>query len=101
MSVVTAYWYVAPSPIAGHGVFPTASIGRGTTIGLAHWYDGRQWRATRLGSLHNHSLTPNAESVRVGNQRFLVAARDIFPGEEITVDYRLQPELEQPQPGWR
>ena len=28
--------------------------------------------------------------------RNLIASRDIEPGEEITVNYRLQPDLEQP-----
>ena len=49
-----------------------------------------------IGNYHNHSETPNAERVLIGNQRFLKPKRKLRKGEEITVDYRLQPELEQP-----
>lgn len=40
-------------------------------------------------SLLNHSRQPNA--VSDFKARHVVAARDILPGEEITVDYRLEP----------
>jgi hypothetical protein len=36
----------------------------------------------------------------VGSQRFLVTIRPVEAGEELTGDYRLQPDLEQPQAGW-
>ena len=99
--MIVTRWHVAPSPFHGRGVFASSPIPQGAPIGLAHWFDGRRWHATRLGRLHNHSLTPTAQSVRMGDQRFLFASRDLLPGEEITVDYRLQPEFEQPQLGWR
>jgi hypothetical protein len=35
-------------------------------------------------------------SVKVGGKRYLVAKRPLKNNEEITTDYRLQPELEQP-----
>lgn len=93
-------WFVAPSPIQGHGVFARVPLVAKTSLGLAHWYDGRRWHWTALGRWHNHSPTPNAKSVLVGSRRYLVTLRDIRPGEEITVDYRLQPDLEQPQLNW-
>jgi SET domain-containing protein len=40
-------------------------------------------------SLLNHSRQPNA--VSDFEARHIVAIRDIFPGEEVTVDYRLEP----------
>ncbi|MBW4481327.1 MAG: SET domain-containing protein [Tildeniella torsiva UHER 1998/13D] len=40
-------------------------------------------------SLLNHSRQPNA--VSNFKARHIVAIRDIFPGEEVTVDYRLEP----------
>ncbi len=48
------------------------------------------WAATRLGRYYNHSTSPNATSEpgRDGRSRWLVAARDVRPGEEVTVDYR-------------
>ncbi len=108
-------WTIAPSPIHGLGVFAASSIPRGTLIGLAHVLspaigavpselyvrtergDVAQvaapfsgWAATRLGRYYNHSETPNATSEpgRDGRSRWLVAARDVRPGEEVTVDYR-------------
>ena len=94
-------WHVAPSPLHGRGVFAALPIPQGAPIGLAHFFGSARWHATPLGRLHNHSLMPTAQNVRMGDQRFLFAVRPLFPGEEITVDYRLQPEFEQPQPGWR
>ena len=40
-------------------------------------------------ALLNHSRTPNAAIDAV--RRVVFALRDIFPGEEVTVDYRLEP----------
>ena len=94
-------WYIAPSRIQGLGIFMRVPIRQGSLIGLAHWRAGGRWQTTQLGRFHNHSVSPNALSVNVGDQRYLVAAVDLFAGDEITVDYRLQPELEQPQVGWR
>jgi hypothetical protein len=76
-------------------------IPRGTVLGLAHWLDWGRWETTPLGEYHNHSTCPTAINVRRGWQRFLVANRNVMPGEEITVDYRKQPDLEQPKIGWR
>ena len=51
--------------------------------------------------MHNHSDDPNCHNELVnGKQRFLVASRDIDEGEELTTDYRLQPDLEQPSERW-
>src|SRR5262245_7095325 len=107
-------WTIGPSLIHGHGVFAVSVIPRGTVIGLAHIYspaigpptelyvrntfgqivrvepplDG--WAATRLGRYYNHSETPNAASLPGADERsrWLVAIRDLPPGEEITADYR-------------
>lgn len=94
-------WTLASSPIHGRGVRVTRFVPAGTNLGLAHWFDGREWMATDLGKFHNHSASPNARNVRYVHRRYLVATRDLWPGEEITVDYRLQPELEQPRADWR
>lgn len=94
-------WTIGPSRIEGRGVLVTAPVPRGTCLGLAHFWDGRGWQTTCLGEYHNHAPTPTAANVRVGLVRYLVAARDLRPGDEITVDYRLQPDLEQPRTDWR
>ena len=93
-------WRVAPSRIQGYGIIADRPIPRGSNLGLAHWWNGSTWATTSLGEYHNHAIPPTATNVRVGSNRYLVATRDIRPGEEITVDYRLQPDLEQPRPGW-
>lgn len=94
-------WVIAPSQIHGQGVRAQHFIPAGTNLGLAQWFDGQTWSATELGKFHNHSTTPSARNVRYVNRRYLVTLRDLQPGEEITVDYRAQPELEQPRASWR
>jgi hypothetical protein len=81
-------------PGANKGLFSKTSIKQGKLIGLAH--ENNQPVGT-LGNMHNHSETPNMQSVKIGNQRYVYATRDIQPGEELTTNYRLQPELEQPE----
>lgn len=84
---------VKPSKIEGNGVFTKGIFNAGELIGLAHT-NGQP--STILGRFHNHSETPNSESIKVGNKRFIKAIKKLRKGEEITVDYRKQPELEQP-----
>jgi len=84
---------VKPSKIEGKGLFTNKDFLPTDIIGLAH-ENGQP--VGIIGNYHNHSETPNAESVLIGNQRFLKPKRKLRKGEEITVDYRLQPELEQP-----
>ena len=79
---------------AGKGLFVKQNFREGETIGIAHVND----KPTKIvGSYHNHSEDPTAGSITVGNKRYIVALRDLKPGEEITTDYRQQPELEQPE----
>jgi hypothetical protein len=37
----------------------------------------------------NHSCDPNCESDNIGGRVFIVAIRDIAPGEELTYEYNL------------
>jgi len=80
-------------PGAGKGLFTTKPFAKGELIGLAH-KDGQP--VGNIGKMHNHSEEPTAYSVKLGNKRFVYANRDLDKGEEITTDYRMQPELEQP-----
>ena len=80
---------------AGKGLFTKAPFKKGEVIGLAH-VDGQP--TIEIGKNHNHNeKTPTANNVKNGNKRYLVASRNLQPGEEITTNYRLQPELEQPE----
>lgn len=93
--------FISRSPINGLGVFAKTVIPRNQLIGLSHWWNGFVWQSTLLGKYHNHSNLPNAVNIKVGNHRYLCASRDIHQNEEITVNYILQPDLEQPLPNWR
>jgi hypothetical protein len=85
---------IKPSKIAGNGVFTKKEFPKGAMIGLAHT---NSQPSTDLGRFHNHSENPNTESILIGNSRYLLALRPLKQGEEITTDYRKQPELEQPE----
>lgn len=82
------------SKIEGKGIFSTERLKKGEFIGLAH-SNGQP--STELGRFHNHSENPNSESVLIGDNRYILTKAPIKKGEEITVDYRQQPELEQPE----
>ena len=80
---------------AGKGLFTNASFKKGELIGLAHVDDQP---ASEIGRNHNHNEeNPTAYSKKINNKRFIYASKDLNPGEEITTNYRLQPELEQPE----
>jgi predicted Zn-ribbon and HTH transcriptional regulator len=80
---------------AGKGLFTNTSFKKGELIGLAH-VNGEPTK--EVGSNHNHNeKNPTANNIKNGNKRYLIASRNLKPGEEITTNYRLQPELEQPE----
>jgi hypothetical protein len=85
---------VGKSKIAGKGLFTTDAFEQGEMIGLAHENDQP---TSFIGKYHNHSDNPNAVNVKFGDKRYLMAKRPLKRGEEITTNYRLQPELEQPE----
>ena len=80
---------------AGKGLFTNAFFKKGEVIGLAHVDDQP---ASEIGRNHNHNeKNPTAYSKKINNKRFIYASRNLKPGEEITTNYRMQPELEQPE----
>jgi hypothetical protein len=86
---------VKKSNIHGNGLFAEKPFKKGDLIGLAHV---NNQPTPIVGNYHNHS-EDNATALNIsnGNKRYLVAARDLEPGNEITTNYRLQPELGQPE----
>jgi len=92
--------YLAPSPIHGEGVFTGKHMPEGTDLGIAQIKQPEGHDITPLGKYHNHSATPNCTNVAKGDNHHLVTLRDIEPDEEITVDYTLQSDLEQPGDDW-
>jgi len=79
---------------ANKGLFSNQKFKKHQLIGLAH-RNGQP--VGDIGKMHNHSEKPNMYSVKRGNERYVYAKRDIEPGEELTTNYRFQPELEQPE----
>lgn len=82
---------VAPSPIAGNGMFASGNIAALEAIAPAR-LNGRR---TPAGRYVNHAKEPNAIAVKAANDDvYLFATRDIAGstgsalGEEITLDYR-------------
>jgi len=103
---------IAPSPIHGQGGFATGFISKGARIveyvgeritkaeslrrceeqnwfifGLDEEFDldgNVEWNAARF---LNHSCAPNSEAVCEDGRVWIVALRDIRPGEEITFNY--------------
>ena len=87
--------YQAPSNIEGNGMFAGRPYKKGEMIGLAH-QDGQP--ASELGKMHNHDEnSPTMVSKKEGNQRYVYASKDLKKGDELTTNYRMQPELEQPE----
>jgi hypothetical protein len=85
---------VKDSKIEGKGLFADKEFNEGDLIGIAH-INGKP--TGMIGRFHNHSDKPNAHSISIGNKKYLAALRPLMKGEEITVDYRRQPDLEQPE----
>jgi len=92
-------YYVSNSEIDGLGVFAQKNLSSGEIIGQLHKILklGSDYEFTELGRLHNHQEYPNCHNIIIKNKRYLVASRDIKKGEELTTNYRLQPDLEQPK----
>ena len=91
--------YHHKSHIHGVGVFTPVDLKKGYIIGVSHArYDGF-WYMTTHG-YYNHSESPNCIIETKDNINLIIAKVDIMRGEEITVDYREQPYLEQPKEDW-
>ena len=94
-------YYLDQSNIQGQGAFAQENYPEGTVIDKLHdipngVLDGRNYKFYELGKMYNHSDTPNCKNIMKDNTRYLVTIQPVKQGEELTADYRLQPELEQP-----
>ncbi len=98
MSPPDKKYYIADSKIHGKGVFASEDIPKGTTVGLLHIIIKLRfdYDFTELGKSYNHSDTPNCINELIDGKRYLVTLRDVAKDEELTADYTLQPDLEQP-----
>jgi hypothetical protein len=92
-------YYIGKSKIQGDGAFAKRSIQPGEYIGKVHTIiePYSKYKFEELGHKHNHSEKPNVQNVLIGNERHLFATRPIRKNQELTSNYRLQPDLEQPE----
>lgn len=88
---------IKKSDIHGRGVFATKHFSKGEFINLAI----EDMKATHFGSFLNHSDSPNAITRKNKNKYYTFALARIEPGDEISVDYTANKELEQPEAGWK
>ena len=85
------------SKIQGNGVIATHHISAGTDMGITHQLNNNRWEmASERGRYYNHSSNPNAVIIKYPTHKTMVIKDNVQPGEEITVDYTQQPDLEQP-----
>lgn len=86
--------YISKSPIDGEGLFSKVIIDSGKIIcqiaDLSKFNNSENW-INNWGHKINHSVTPNAKVVVVGNKCFIKSIKEISPNEEITTDYRTIP----------
>jgi SET domain-containing protein len=117
---------VRASPLHGLGVFAARSIRKGTRIveyvgeRVSHAEADRRYEDKEEGDAHtflfivdartvidagvdgnaarfiNHACDPNCESVIENRRVFIDALRAIEPGEELTYDYQIQREPDDP-----
>lgn len=92
--------YIDDSPIHGKGVFLKLDMPKGTNLGMAQERVPDGYKISTLGKYHNHSYDPTCDNKMVGNKRYLVTNKNLKAGDEITVDYTFQPDLEQPKDSW-
>lgn len=90
------------SSIHGKGVIATKELQVGELINLAI-YKGQDGvpHTTKFGGYLNHSSGPNAITNKDGDNYSTYAGKKINNGEEITVDYTKNLDLEQPDPSWQ
>jgi SET domain-containing protein len=117
---------VRASPLHGLGVFAAARIRRGTRVleylgeRVSHAEADRRYEHKDANDAHtflfivddrtvidagiggnearfvNHACEPNCESVIEDRRVFIAAVRTIEPGEELTYDYQIQREMDDP-----
>jgi len=117
---------VRSSPLHGLGVFAAQRIRKGTRIieylgeRVSHAEADRRYEAKDANDAHtflfivdartvidagvggnearfvNHACQPNCESVIENRRVFIEAVRTIEPGEELTYDYQIQREVDDP-----
>ena len=90
-----------PSNISGSGVIVVKKISAGSILGPTHRMDTNgRWELLHPLGNYNHSRDFNAVIIKNPTCKQLKVIKDLIPGDEIVVDYRGQPDLEQPEDDW-
>ena len=90
------------SNIHGKGVIATKKIKPGEYINTALYKAGDDYfDTTTFGGFLNHSYKPNARTRFEEDFYRTYSETGIEPGDEITVDYKKNKELEQPGDDWK
>jgi len=92
---------IKDSNIHGKGVFATKKMNSGDLINVA-LFKGKDsgFNTTTFGAHINHSSKPNARTRFEGDYYRTYSTKEINPGDEITVDYKVNKTLEQPEDNW-
>ncbi len=85
---------IGKSQIAGQGLLASRNLNPGEVVGISH-SNGQP--SSDIGQYYNHSESANAISELIGEDRYVIVSTPINKDEEIVLDYREQPELEQPE----
>ena len=94
---------IKKSSIHGVGAFSKTKFNKGDFINthIFPLIKGGDLHVTSFGKKLNHSNTPNAISKKGEDGCYKVyATSDINPGDEITIDYKVNRDLEQPRKHW-
>ena len=92
-------YVIRSSPIHGNGIFSKKNFNKGEFINTHFDSD---FNITEFGKFLNHSKDPNARSFKQTDSSYQTyAIKPINNNDEITLDYTVNPELEQPQKNWR
>lgn len=98
---VASRWEWGPSNVHGSGVIAKRFLPRGTRLGPTHVDDGAGWKMIHPLGNYNHSVRmENAVIVKHPTVMEVVLIEDLYPGDEMLVDFRKQPGFEQPFPWW-
>jgi len=90
---------IRPSPIHGNGVFAQQDFKKGDFINT-HFEPGE--KITDFGANLNHCSTPSARSHKLKDGSYKTyAEKNIKNGDEVTLDYAVNQDLEQPYEGWK
>ena len=90
---------IHPSPIHGMGVFANQDFKNGEIINT---HIDKDSKLTQFGAFLNHSFEPSACSSKQKDGSYQTyAEKNIKKGDEVSLNYTINRDLEQPKKGWK